>query len=285
MEGNEFMAIEENIFERIEKLFDIGILRESKILIAGCGSGGSNVALQLAMAGIVNFTLLDKDILGYENVIRHACGIRFIGKRKIDALEEVLLDRNPNINITKIHADIMHFSNFESLIADSSVVVLATDNDPSRYYVNELCVKNGINYVTARVFTRGIGGEVFSYQPPNGACLACLESLLERTKFRSGIKEIDLISEKEREKIYGMEIPEIKDSPGLNVDISFISNFHVRFTLESIFSRLQLRPKNIPPIEDNYLIWGNRPVHPFSRNFQIQQMKIHRQEGCLVCSK
>ena len=45
-----------------------------------------------------------------------------------------------------------------------------------------------IPFVVGRVFTRGIGGEVFAYRPPDGACLACLEAKLERTQFREGIR-------------------------------------------------------------------------------------------------
>ena len=102
-------------------------------------------------------------------------------------------------------------------IRKSSVVVLATDNEPSRYHINKLCVEAQRPFVVGRVFTRGIGGEVFRYVPGRSGCLACLEGLLERTKYREGIHEVDLASEEEREKMYGMEIPEIKDSPGLNV--------------------------------------------------------------------
>jgi hypothetical protein len=72
--------------------------------------------------------------------------------------------------------------------------------------------------------------------------LACLEAVLERTTFREGIREIDLVSEEEREKVYGMEIAEIKDSPGLAVDISFITSFHTRFVLDAIGRSLKERP-------------------------------------------
>ena len=69
-------------FERIEPLFDIALFADVKVLVAGCGSGGASVALQLVMSGIRNFTLIDNDILGSENIIRHVCGRRFIGQKK-----------------------------------------------------------------------------------------------------------------------------------------------------------------------------------------------------------
>ncbi len=274
---------EDQLFARIAPLFDVGQFGEAKVLIAGCGSGGGQVALQLAMAGVRNFDLFDTDTLEAENVIRHVCGRRYVGQQKVDALADVLLDRNPAIQINKFNADLMECSDLGYRISQSTVVVLATDNEPTRYRINQLCVETETPFVIGRVFTRGIGGEVFGYRPNEGGCLACLESVLERTQFRDGIREIDLVSDDEREKIYGLEIAEIKDSPGLNVDIAFITCFHTRFVLDAIARSLPERPTHLPPIDNNYLVWGNRPVQPFQKNFEIQRISLQPQEGCLIC--
>ncbi len=275
---------EDKTFARIEALFDVKLFADVNVLIAGCGSGGSSVALQLVMSGVRNFTLLDKDVLEIENVIRHVCGRRYLGQKKVDAVEDVLLDRNPNVKVRKIEADIMDYPDMQSAILDADVVVLATDNEPSRFRINELCVKNKIPFVVGRVFTRGIGGEAFAYRPGTGGCLACLETALARTTFREGIKEIDLVSEEEREKVYGMEMDEIRDSPGLSLDISFITSFHARFVLDAIARGLPERPKYLIPIAENYIVWGNRPVHPFNKHFHLQRIDLTPQVNCAVCA-
>lgn len=276
--------MKDRTFERIEALFDIALFKDVRVLVAGCGSGGGSVALQLVMSGIRNFTLIDHDTLGPENVIRHVCGRRHIGQKKVDAVADVLLDRNPNASIAKIDADIMTYPDLEFEIEKASVVVLATDNEPTRYTVNELCVRHGTPFIVGRVYTRGIGGEVFAYRPPGGACFACIETALQRTPFREGIREIDLVSEEEREKIYGMEIAEIKDSPGLTVDITFITSFHVQFVLDAIARCLPERPKFLDLINENFLQWGNRPAHPFDRHFQLRRTTLSPQEQCAVCA-
>lgn len=277
------MSPNSNLFKRIEPLFDVGHLADANVFIAGCGSGGGAVALQLVMSGIRNFTLADNDTLEPENVIRHVCGLRFVGRKKTDALEEVLRDRNPDIKVRKLDVDLLTYPDLEKDFAAATVVVLGTDNEASRFRVNEACVRVGTPYVVGRVFTRGIGGEAFVYRPKTGGCLACLEQVLERSEFRDGIREIDLVSEEERDAVYGMEKAEIKDSPGLNVDISFITSFHTRFVLDAIASRLPARPKFLFPIDENYIVWGNRPVHPFKKNFQLQRITLHPRAGCMVC--
>src|ERR1700692_364289 len=113
---------DERLFARIAPLFEVGLLKESRVLIAGCGSGGSNVALQLVMSGIHNFALFDADVLEPENVIRHACGRRYAGQLKVDALAEVLLDRNPSVSVERHNTDLMTCGDLAEHIRKTSVV-------------------------------------------------------------------------------------------------------------------------------------------------------------------
>lgn len=279
------MVNNNRLFERIEKLYDVGLLGQANALIAGCGSGGSQVALQLVMSGVRNFALYDNQDLGEENVIRHACGLRYVGQKKTEAVADLLRDRNPAVQAEINNIDLMSVPNLEERVRAASVVVLATDNEPTRYRLNEACVRTETPFVVGRVFTRGIGGEVFAYRPGEGACLGCLEMVLERSQYRDKIREIDLVSEEEREEMYGLPVAEIKDSPGLNVDIAFITNFHTRFVLDAIARRLPERPKNMEPIKPNYVVWGNRPVHPFDKHFDIQRIPVPAIDGCKICNE
>ena len=273
----------DRLFARIESLFDVQAFNDLEVLVAGCGSGGGQVAQQLAMSGVKRFTLVDKDALEVENVIRHVCGLRYLGWRKTAALADVLRDRNPQVDVREFDEDLLGWRGLEQEVKRASVVVVGTDNEPSRYRLNEVCVETATPFTVGRVFTRGIGGEVYMYRPGTGGCLACLERLLERSQYRDGVREIDLVSEEERQKVYDMEVEEIKDSPGLVVDIGFIAGFHTRLTLDALGSEAVSRPKFMTPIDYNYLVWGNRAVYPFSKNFELQRMKLPPQNGCLVC--
>ena len=271
------------LFARIEALFDVDAFDGLGVMVAGCGSGGGQVAQQLVMSGVKRFTLVDNGELEVENVIRHVCGSRYLGWRKTAALADLLKDRNPQVEIREFDEDLLGWGGLEQQVEKASVVVVGTDNEPTRYRLNEVCVGTRTPFTVGRVFTRGIGGEVYTYRPGTGGCLACLERLLERSQYRDGVREIDLVSEDERQKVYDLEIEEIKDSPGLAVDIGFIAAFHTRFTLDVLGDEAASRPKFMTPIDHNYLVWGNRAVHPFSKNFELQRMKLPPQDGCLVC--
>ena len=273
----------DQLFARIKSLFDVGAFDGLAVMIAGCGSGGGQVAQQLAMSGVKQFTLVDNDELEVENVIRHVCGSGYVGWRKTAALADVLRDRNPQVEVREFDVDLLGWGSLEDEVERVDVVVVGTDNEPSRYRLNEVCVETTTPYTVGRVFTRGIGGEVFSFRPAVSGCLACLEQFLERTQFRDGVREIDLVSEEDRQKVYDLEIDEIKDSPGLSVDIAFIAAFHTRFTLDALGDAAVSRPQFMTPIDHNYLVWGNRAVKPFSKNFELQRMKLPALDGCLVC--
>ena len=275
--------MDDRLFSRIAGLFDVDAFAPLRVAIIGCGSGGGQVALQLVMSGVKTFDLIDNDVLEPENVIRHVCGLQYLGMPKTGALHAVLKDRNPEVAVRDYQEDVMAWDGLEPAIQEADLVILATDNEPTRYRVNELCIANNTPFVVGRVFTRGIGGEAFAYRPGQGGCLACLERVLERTQYRDGVREIDLISEEEREAMYGFDAEEIKDSPGLAVDIGFITAFHTRLALEALAAAAAERPKFLVPIEENYIVWGNRAAHPFTKNFQLQRITLAPQEGCLVC--
>ena len=202
--------MKDRLFARIERLFDVRAFEDLWVLIAGCGSGGGQVAQHLAMSGVRKFILVDMGELKVENVIRHVCGLRYLGWRKTAALADIMKDRNPQVKVRMFDEDVLGWRGLQDEVERASVVVVGTDNEPSRYRLNEVCVQTQTPFTVGRVFTRGIGGEVFAYRPGADGCLACLEQILERTHFREGVREIDLVSDEERQRVYDLDIEEIR---------------------------------------------------------------------------
>ena len=127
---------------RIEGLIGEGIvLSEKKVTIIGLG-GGSEIALHLLRTGISKMDLYDHDVLEKGNLIRHICGSSSIGKNKAHAVK-FLLDEYRGIedeNIRSFGTDIFKdYQNFQESIESSDCVMVATDNEASKFFVNEKC--------------------------------------------------------------------------------------------------------------------------------------------------
>lgn len=70
---------------------------QTRVSIIGCGSVGSTVAENLARCGVVSFDLYDFDTVEPHNIANQMFREQDIGKPKVDALLDLLMDINPEI--------------------------------------------------------------------------------------------------------------------------------------------------------------------------------------------
>lgn len=75
-------------------------LSSDSFVIWGVGGVGSWVALLLALSGIANkIMLVDGDVVEYSNLNRTPYRITDVGKLKVEAMTNLILERRPNISI------------------------------------------------------------------------------------------------------------------------------------------------------------------------------------------
>ena len=74
-----------------------------KVGIAGCGGLGSNIAMLLVRAGVSQFVIVDFDKVEISNLNRQFYFLKDIGKPKIEAISENLLQINPDISIETVN--------------------------------------------------------------------------------------------------------------------------------------------------------------------------------------
>src|SRR5512134_1334161 len=89
-------------WDRIERLIgadNLQKLAQKRVGIVGLGSGGGFVAQSLAMSGIGKFVLIDDDTLETANVVRHVADRREVGRPKVEAVADLIRQRNPNAEI------------------------------------------------------------------------------------------------------------------------------------------------------------------------------------------
>ena len=134
-------------------LENLAKIQRTRIGLAGAGGLGSNCAQFLVRSGFCNFTLVDYDRVEFSNLNRQFFFLHQVGKPKVEALQENLLQINPDLNITtkqcKIESD-----NVAQLFADCDVVIEALDC--SEY--KRLVVENYLNSQQLLVAVSGLAG-------------------------------------------------------------------------------------------------------------------------------
>jgi molybdopterin/thiamine biosynthesis adenylyltransferase len=104
-------------------------LKEKKVVIVGCGSLGSPVALQLAQSGIGSLTLIDSEDLTWPNIARHVLGATAVGINKATAMQKWLSTNFPHLNLAAIPSRIEDaLRTHLEVIGGSDLVVNVTGN-------------------------------------------------------------------------------------------------------------------------------------------------------------
>lgn len=77
-------------------------LGSKHVLLAGCGSVGGYLALELARAGVLELTLVDADVLSVENTFRHVLGREHWGHKKTEALKTAIEAKLPYTRVNAV---------------------------------------------------------------------------------------------------------------------------------------------------------------------------------------
>ncbi len=287
-----------NLYSRSKGLLETEILSKKRVGIIGLGSGGSPIAIELAKAGIAGFILMDFDRLELSNVARHVCGVSDLGRLKTHAVRDAILEKNPHADIKTFEIDVNNNRDlcFEAL-SKVDAIVCASDNDQSRFLINEIALKWKIPAFFGRAITRAIGGDVLRVRPFEGPCYSCLYSQDirqdggddEEVSQESQAKKIlpDYTSEKEIQTVVQV---------GLSSDIAPISNFIVKLVLVELSKGLDSGIKSLEEdLVSDFYIWANRRENVYESwaklefNFNKPSIlrwygaKIQRDPNCMVC--
>ncbi len=147
-------------------------LKASSVLIIGTGGLGSPLALYLAAAGIGRIGLCDYDIVDDTNLQRQIVhGQSTVGMLKVESAKTRLLDLNPTLQIETYNVPLTSDNALE-IMADYDVIIDGTDNFPTRYLVNDACVKLGKPNVYGSVLR--FEGQLSVFYAKEGPCYRCM---------------------------------------------------------------------------------------------------------------
>ena len=147
-------------------------LKDARVLCVGTGGLGSPVALYLAAAGVGNIGLVDYDIVEANNLQRQIIhGTSTIGQLKVESAKNRMLDINPYVKVS-VHNGLFTSQNALELAEPYDLIIDGTDNFPTRYLVNDVCVLQGKPNVYGSIFR--FEGQVSVFWAEHGPCYRCL---------------------------------------------------------------------------------------------------------------
>ncbi len=147
-------------------------LKAASVLLIGTGGLGSPTALYLAAAGIGRIGLVDYDVVDESNLQRQVIhGQSTVGQLKIDSAEARIKDINPYIQVDKYNVPLTSDNALE-LFAPYDVIIDGTDNFPTRYLVNDACVKLVKPNVYGSIFR--FEGQLSVFYAKEGPCYRCM---------------------------------------------------------------------------------------------------------------
>jgi sulfur-carrier protein adenylyltransferase/sulfurtransferase len=147
-------------------------LKNASILVIGTGGLGSPVALYLAAAGVGRIGLVDYDVVDFSNLQRQVIhGTSGIGVLKVESARQRMLDLNPDIQVD-VYNEPFTSANAMRIASPYDVIIDGTDNFPTRYLSNDVCVLLGKPNVYGSIYR--FDGQVSVFDARRGPCYRCL---------------------------------------------------------------------------------------------------------------
>lgn len=257
---NEYIPARTELYSRNKGILEVNILEGKRVMIVGLGSFGSQIAIELAKAGVGQFALFDFDRVELHNLARHTSTVNDLGRLKTDVIYDAIKGKNPYAIVEKFSININEdIPLLNKEIAKADIVICATDNNISRYNISEALVKQQRIGIFGRAVTRAEGGDVFKYRP-GGPCYCCL---IGTGWYDTSAEEItNLASARRNGQIAAYVSDEDADAVvqvGLSSDIEPICNLMVKLALVELSKG---ENSGISGLEEefvyDYYIWANR---------------------------
>jgi molybdopterin/thiamine biosynthesis adenylyltransferase/rhodanese-related sulfurtransferase len=147
-------------------------LKNSSVLVIGTGGLGSPVLMYLAAAGVGRIGIVDYDVVDFTNLQRQIIhGTDSLGQRKVESAHQRIKDINPSITVD-LYDEPFTSENAFRISEPYELIIDGTDNFPTRYLVNDVCVLSGKPNVYGSIFR--FEGQVSVFWAEKGPCYRCL---------------------------------------------------------------------------------------------------------------
>ena len=180
---------------RLIDWFSIERVRKANILVVGAGAIGNEVLKNLALLGVGNIFIIDRDTIELSNLTRSILYRETdYARPKAQVAARAVRNVNPHVKARWKRGD-LRFDLGLGLIKRMDVVIAGLDNVAARDKIYRLCLTAGRPWVDA-----GIGvldGQVCVYSHEYGACYECYYSAEQLQRLQKSCEVIASRYEKE----------------------------------------------------------------------------------------
>ena len=147
-------------------------LKAASVLLIGAGGLGSPLGLYLAAAGVGRIGIVDFDTVDFSNLQRQVLhDTASVGRPKLQSAIERLRAINPEVKYEGYETRLTA-ANAMEICRNYDIIIDGTDNFPTRYLVNDVCVLLKKPNVYGSIFR--FDGQASVFHPPHGPCYRCL---------------------------------------------------------------------------------------------------------------
>jgi hypothetical protein len=159
-------------------------IKTERVGVVGAGGLGSQMCQALAYAGVLNYGVIDDDVLDETNMNREAGGFPSdVGRLKVEVVREHILKINPKAEVKAIPCNLRTREAMEFLIGCSAIFG-CVDHDGPRLVLTELASAYRVPLfdVATEIFPEK-GGQPFDFggrvvvARPGDYCLLCADQL------------------------------------------------------------------------------------------------------------
>lgn len=171
-----------------ERVPELSILENKKVLLFGLGSIGAPIALELARGGIGNIVLVDYDYAEAGPSVRWPFGMDVAGRYKCEILEEFINKNYPNVIVEKKLWRIGNIydneiENMNEMANNADIIIDATAEVGVQHFLSDCAIELNIPYVWAVGRPGGWGGLVGRVVPDKTeGCWLCYTHLRQDNK-------------------------------------------------------------------------------------------------------
>ena len=243
------------------------------VVVVGLG-GGAPIPIELAKCGVNNFTLIDLDVLGAENLIRHPCGIAYIGQNKAVAVANLMHSHfGAGLEINTYTKSVFEIEELAEIMSSADLLIIATDNEASRFYLNEMARAATTPAIFVGMFEGGAGGEVVTALSGHG-CYGCLAEHIGRKSFLAQYQATV-------DKSTCVSARDTRAQPGLGVDQGMLCNIATRRALDVL---VQTQKHTLPIVGKNWIVFSISGIPGILEGtLASMQHDIPVHSNCYVC--